>query len=49
MRRLLPGVLLGVALGMAIGVGTYTFVYARGYSYMTDNADASFIPGPRVC
>ena len=23
-----------------IGVGAYTFVYARGYSYMTDNAEA---------
>jgi len=23
---------------MAVGVGAYTFVYARGYSYMTNNA-----------
>src|SRR3712207_6801632 len=34
--RLVPGVILGVAIGLAIGVGAYTFVYARGYSYMTD-------------
>jgi cytochrome c nitrite reductase small subunit len=39
-RRLVPGVILGVAFGMTIGVGAYTFVYARGYSYMTDNAEA---------
>ena len=25
---------------MAVGVGAYTFVYARGYSYMTDNPKA---------
>ena len=38
--RLAQGLLLGVTLGLAIGVGTYTFVYARGYSYMTDNPAA---------
>jgi cytochrome c nitrite reductase small subunit len=38
--RLVPGVILGVAFGVALGVGAYTFVYARGYSYMTDNAEA---------
>ena len=32
--------ILGIAIGMAVGVGAYTFVYARGYSYMTDNAEA---------
>ena len=37
---LMPGVILGIAIGLAIEVGTYTFVYARGYSYMTDNAEA---------
>ena len=30
----------GIILGMAVGVAAYTFVYARGYSYMTDNAEA---------
>jgi len=38
--QLIPGMILGVGLGLAIGVGAYTFVYARGYSYMTDNAEA---------
>ena len=38
--RLAGGVILGIAIGMAVGVGTYTFVYARGYSYMTDNPAA---------
>jgi cytochrome c nitrite reductase small subunit len=27
---------LGVALGLVIGLGLYTFVYAKGGSYMTD-------------
>ena len=34
------GLILAVALGTVIGVSAYTFVYARGYAYMTDNADA---------
>ncbi len=38
--RVAQGVILGVTLGLALGVGAYTFVYARGYSYMTDNAEA---------
>ena len=38
--RLVPGAILGATIGMALGVGAYTFVYARGYSYMTDNAEA---------
>jgi cytochrome c nitrite reductase small subunit len=29
-----------VALGMAIGIGVYTFVYAKGASYLTDNPEA---------
>ena len=39
-RHLVPGVILGVAIGIAFGVGAYTFVYARGYSYMTDDPEA---------
>jgi nitrite reductase (cytochrome c-552) len=38
--RLAHGLVLGIALGLVVGIGAYTFVYARGYSYMTDNADA---------
>ena len=34
--RVAQGIIFGVTLGLALGVGTYTFVYARGYSYMTD-------------
>ena len=33
--------LLAIVLGLAAGVGIYTFVYARGYSYLTDD--------PRAC
>lgn len=42
MRRLhlTQGIILGVSLGLAVGVGAYTFVYAQGYSYMTDNPAA---------
>lgn len=38
--RLVQGIILGVLLGLPVGIGAYTFVYARGYSYLTDNADA---------
>ena len=38
--RLAQGIILGVTLGLAVGVGMYTFVYARGYSYMTDDPEA---------
>ena len=31
---------LGIALGLALGLGAYTFVYAKGGSYLTDNAAA---------
>ncbi|RPI26475.1 MAG: cytochrome c nitrite reductase small subunit [Acidobacteria bacterium] len=33
-------ILLAVLLGAAVGVGLYTFVYAKGASYMTDNPGA---------
>jgi cytochrome c nitrite reductase small subunit len=29
-----------VLIGLVIGIGTYTFVYARGYSYLTDDPQA---------
>lgn len=38
--RVAQGLVLGVALGLVGGVGAYTFVYARGYSYLSDNAEA---------
>ena len=39
----LPGfrwIVLGLAIGIAAGVGAYTFAYAKGWSYLTDNAEA---------
>ncbi len=38
--RELAQVWLCVALGLALGVGGYTFLFARGASYMTDDASA---------
>ena len=38
-----PGIVLGalgISLGAAIGIGAYTFVYARGASYMTNDPKA---------
>ncbi|HMJ10837.1 MAG TPA: cytochrome c nitrite reductase small subunit [Polyangiaceae bacterium] len=32
--------LLAVLLGIAFGIGGYTFVYAKGYSYLTDDPAA---------
>ena len=34
-------VLLGIAVGLAIGISGFTFVYAKGASYLTDD--------PRAC
>lgn len=31
---------LGCFVGLALGVGTYTFLYAKGYSYMTNDPEA---------
>ncbi len=31
---------LGILLGVALGVGSYTFIYARGYSYLSNNPKA---------
>ncbi len=30
----------GMFVGVAAGVGGYTFIYAKGYSYLTDNPEA---------
>ena len=32
--------LVGIPLGLLLGVGVYTFGYARGHSYMTDDPQA---------
>ena len=33
-------VIIGVVIGIAAGLGAYTFVYAKGYSYLTNNPAA---------
>ncbi len=38
--RGIAGVAVGAAIGVAAGVGGYTFVYARGASYLTDDPAA---------
>src|SRR5262245_29134455 len=38
--RLIAGIVLGVSLGLAAGVGAYTFLYARGWSYLTNDPSA---------
>ena len=41
MRRIAPAVIIvGLIIGLAVGIGSYTFVYAKGYSYMTNNPAA---------
>jgi cytochrome c nitrite reductase small subunit len=39
MRRTFAYLLAGI-LGCALGVGGYTFVYAKGYSYLTNDPEA---------
>jgi len=36
-HQTLRSILLGTLIGMAVGIGVYTFVYAKGYSYLTNN------------
>ncbi len=38
--RRLNALLIGTAVGLAAGVGGYTFVYAKGASYLTNNPEA---------
>jgi cytochrome c nitrite reductase small subunit len=38
--RIVTRVILGAAVGLVVGLGTYTFVYAKGYSYLTNNPQA---------
>jgi cytochrome c nitrite reductase small subunit len=39
-RRLSAAVIAAVIGGIAIGLGSYTFVYAKGYSYLTNDPAA---------
>jgi len=34
------GAIVGAAIGVALGVGAYTFGYAKGWSYLTNNPAA---------
>lgn len=36
----IKGAVIGVTLGAALGVGGYTFIYAKGASYLTNNPQA---------
>lgn len=36
-KRTIKSLVLGVTLGAAVGLGFYTFVYAKGASYLTNN------------
>jgi cytochrome c nitrite reductase small subunit len=38
--RMLQGILLGVVIGVAFGISVYTFAYAKGWSYLTDDPAA---------
>jgi cytochrome c nitrite reductase small subunit len=40
MRTRIAALTLGILFGLAGGVGGYTFIYARGGSYLTDNPQA---------
>src|SRR5215813_15088414 len=39
-RRTLQSLILGVSIGAAVGLGAYTFIYAKGGSYLTNNPAA---------
>jgi cytochrome c nitrite reductase small subunit len=36
----IEGIILGTAIGLIIGIGGYTFLYAKGASYLTNNPEA---------
>jgi cytochrome c nitrite reductase small subunit len=36
----IKGTIVGVTLGCALGIGGYTFIYAKGASYLTNNPQA---------
>lgn len=40
MRLTVLGVVIGAAIGVMAGVGGYTFIYAKGYSYLTNDPGA---------
>ena len=38
--KLFPAIILSAIIGLAIGIGVYTFIYAKGGSYMTNDPAA---------
>lgn len=38
--RTIQAIIVGVAMGSAVGIGAYTFSYAKGGSYLTNNPAA---------
>ncbi len=40
MRFRVAVIVIGIFVGIAAGLGSYTFVYARGYSYLTNDPAA---------
>ena len=34
------GTIIGALGGIAVGIGVYTFIYAKGYAYMTNDPEA---------
>lgn len=40
MRTRIAVIVLGVLVGLAVGIGSYTFLYAKGYSYLTNDPAA---------
>lgn len=39
-KRTIQLMIVAATMGIAVGVGAYTFIYAKGASYMTDNPAA---------
>jgi cytochrome c nitrite reductase small subunit len=39
-RATIAGVAVGMTMGLALGVGAYTFIYAKGASYLTNDPKA---------
>src|SRR5215204_2557654 len=39
-RTTVAGIVIGIVMGLALGVGAYTFFYAKGASYLTNDPKA---------
>ena len=40
MRSVRATLVVGILLGLVIGLGFYTFIYSKGYSYLTNDPAA---------